>query len=205
MKTLPVNIEEFGFVEREEKNGEYIKNRCGRDFLYYALHYFYPSEFSPQKNNPQEIERKGIFGLSVPSWLAWTQAQFIHIPKLLASKNLTLSINGREINSFNQFARAILTPNGKNGAAAIDNVEKIVDSGDTVGIDIALGFGGLLDHIMFVYGYDTDNFYICDTHKAAGIEYTKLFEGNRYFMRLPKAEILKRWTRFGRVWEVKRK
>lgn len=205
MKTLPVNIDEFGFVEREKKNGEYVKNRCGRDFLYYTLHYFYPSEFNPQKNNPQEIEQKGIFGLSVPAWLAWTQAQFLRIPKLFAAKKLALTINGRKINNSNQFVRATLTPNKKNGATAINDIERIVDSGNVAGIDIAVGFGGLLDHVMFVYGYDTDNFYICDTHKAEGIDYIKLFEGERYFMRLPKAEILKRWTRFGRVWEVKRK
>jgi len=40
--SLPTNLDKFGFVEREKKNGKLVKNRCGRDFLYYTLHYYFP-------------------------------------------------------------------------------------------------------------------------------------------------------------------
>jgi hypothetical protein len=73
-----------------------------------------------------------------------------------------------------------------------------------VGINIGLKYGGLLDHVMFVYGYDAEVLYICDTHKVSILEYTKLFDNNRYFMKLSKEIIKKRWTKFSRVWELKK-
>ncbi len=73
MEHLPLDIKNFGFVQREICNGITVKYKCGRDFLYYALHFLLPSKFNPETNNPQEIDRNHFFGLTVPVWLAWTQ------------------------------------------------------------------------------------------------------------------------------------
>jgi hypothetical protein len=87
---------------------------------------------------------------------------------------------------------------------AITKVEKAIDNDSVVGIDISLGLGGLLDHVMFVYGYDEDAFYVCDTHAVAGLEYIRVSSVAGHFMKLPKDVVRKRWTRFGRVWELKK-
>ena len=62
--------------------------------------------------------------------------------------------------------------------------------------------GGLLDHVMFVYGYDADNLYIFETTETP-IEYERLPGEFPHIMKLSKYEIRKRWTKFGRLWEVK--
>jgi hypothetical protein len=105
---LPTDIKKFGFVEREIVNGKPLKNRCGRDFLYYALHYIYPEDFNPTNNNPEQIEAKGLFGIPVPAMFAWTQIQFIHLPEFLKSKSLSLEINNNLINSFWDFFKSML-------------------------------------------------------------------------------------------------
>lgn len=81
--TLSINLDRFGFVNREKSGGKILKNRCGRDFLYYALHYLFPETYNPNALNPEEIERRRLFGARVPSWLAWLQAQFIKLPSFL--------------------------------------------------------------------------------------------------------------------------
>lgn len=182
--------------------GKTVTNRCGRDFLYYGLHYYFPSKFNPAHLNPLEIERRGLFGLQLPSWLMWTQLQFMRLPGYLASNGITLVMNGREIRSFPRLVAAILFSR-VSYKQAIQDIERAVDEGRAVGVDISLGYGGLLDHVMFVYGYDSDNLYVCDTHQVPILEYTKLTTDNRYFMKLPKAVVRKRWTRFNRVWELK--
>ena len=85
---------------------------------------------------------------------------------------------------------------------ALTEVEKSIDAGSAVGIDIAVGMGGLLDHVMFVYGYDADNLYIFETTETP-IEYERLPGEFPHIMKLSKYEIRKRWTKFGRLWEVK--
>ena len=111
MKNLPINLDTFGFVEREKNNsGKYILNRCGRDFLYYALHYFFPEKYNHLVNNPQYIQKHNIFGLSVHPWFAWTLLQFIYVPKLLTKQNLKLFINDEPIDSFLDFYRVLLKP-----------------------------------------------------------------------------------------------
>ena len=77
MRHLPINSTNFGFVDREKIKGKRVTNRCGRDFLYYVLHYFYPEQFNALYNNPLEIEQKKIFGFPVPSGLSFLQIQFL--------------------------------------------------------------------------------------------------------------------------------
>jgi len=46
MKTLPLSLEKIGFVQREKKkDGSTVIYRCGRDFFYYALHFYFPEKF----------------------------------------------------------------------------------------------------------------------------------------------------------------
>ena len=203
MKTLPKPIEQIGFVEREKDNGKSVKNKCGRDFLYYALNYYLPEKFNPQELSPTAIERKKLFGLHLPSGLMWTQLQFLKLPSFLRQNGLVLSINNRKIDSFISFFVAILFSR-LYISDALQKVEEAVNKGKVSGIDIGLKFGGLLDHIIFVYGYDEEALYVLDTHKVPMLEYTKLTDDNRHFMKLPKEVIKKRWTRFGRVWEMEK-
>lgn len=205
-KTLPVSIDQIGFVEREEYNGEPIKNRCGRDFLYYTLNYYYPDIHNPQKGNPSDIESRGLFGLRVPSWFVWTFLSFIRVPNYFKSLGLVIEINNRKVDSFWQFLRAVLFTPMSSGDVGIELVEKSINDGKAVGIDIAVALWGLVDHVMFVYGYDENNLYVLDTHFVNQIGYEKITPNDepRFLMKLPKKMILEKWTRFNRVWVVQR-
>jgi hypothetical protein len=203
MKNLPINIDKFGFVEREKIDSKHVTNKCGRDFLYYGLHYYFPTKFNPENINPITIDSKRLFGFKLPSWMMWTQLQFFYLPNYLKENNVKLSINEKEIKSFLDFVIAILFSRMTN-EKAIKTVEMLVDSGVAVGIDISLKYYGLLDHVMFVYGYDEDNFYVFDTHHVHLLEYHRMTTDNRFYMRLPKSIVTNRWSKFGRVWELKR-
>ncbi len=135
----------------------------------------------------------------------WTQLQFIYLPKLLFKLNLQLLINGKSINTFGNFFTAIVLPQKSNTDQKIKEIENAVDAGHVSGIDLSLGLGGLLDHILFVYGYDVENLYVFDTHQVPKLEYEKITEDGRYIMKIPKYIIKKHWSIFERVWEVKKK
>ena len=203
MKTLPVDIEKFGFVEREKVGSKTLTNRCGRDFLYYTLHYYFPDKFNPQGLNPHEIEAQKLFGFRLPSWLMWIQLQFFNLAKYLKSNNVKLFINEKEIGSFLNFFSANLFSR-ITYERAIEKIEQSINNGTATGIDIGLRYGGLLDHVIFVYGYDDDFLYVFDTHQVGILEYSKLTDDNRYFMKLPKTVVKERWNRFARVWEIKK-
>jgi len=204
MINLPIDIKKFGFVEREKINGKFLKNRCGRDFLYYALHYYYPEVFNPSCNNPEEIESKRLFGKSIPALFAWTQLQFMYLPKFLKSKSLSLKINNQQINSFKDFFSAIIFSR-ITFEEGISKIEKGVREDKVIGIDIAMAFAGLLDHMLFVYGYDEDFYYVCDTRKVPLIKYVKVTETDDvYYMKISKKEIKKRWKKFSRIWEIEK-
>ncbi len=204
MKTLPINIKTFDFVEREWVSGKKINNKCGRDFLYYCLHYYFPEKFNKNLNNPLMIDQKKLFGLPVNAKFAGLMIQFSKVPVLFEKLGLLLSINSREIKTFKDFIFAILRANKQSAENAIKEVEKNLDQGLVVGMDISIKFFGLMDHVMFVYGYDENNIYVFDTHQVSGLEYVKITEDNRYIMKLPKDIVIKRWTKFGRVWIVKK-
>ena len=193
----------MGLWREKNNSGKYILNRCGRDFLYYALHYFCPKKYNPLIYNPQYIQKHNTFGLSIHSWFAWTLLQFIYVPRLLARQNLKLFINNKPIKSFFDFYKVILKPSKITAAQRIQDVEFAVDKDFVPGIDISLGLGGLMDHVMFVYGYDEDNLYIFDTRKIKKLEYEKITNDNRFFMKLPKSVIQKRWSIFSRIWIIK--
>jgi|TARA_Y100000310_G_scaffold162451_1_gene162429 ABC-type glycerol-3-phosphate transport system substrate-binding protein len=200
--SLPGDLESFGFVTREKVNGRTIINKCGRDFLYYALNYYKPDIFNPSKYNPIQIDKEHLFGIPMPAMFAWTQLQFIYIPQLLRKYNLELSINGKKITNFLEFLLAIMIPSFQ----SIDKVlQKVIDNVDgkiVTGIDISIGIGGLLDHVLFVYGYDDGYLYVIDTHQLEKLEYKKIGSGNNYLMKLSKDIVRKRWGPFGRVWSI---
>ncbi len=200
---MPVELENISFVTREKVVGQSVKNRCGRDFIYYGLNYYLPQKFNNKTINPQEIEKERLFGLRLPSWLMWTQLQFLWLPSYLKENGLILFINNKKVYSYFSFVSSVLFSR-INLNKAMEKVRSGIDEGSVVGIDIGLKYGGLLDHIVFVYGYDDEAFYVCDTHKVPMLEYEKITADDKYFMKLPEGVIKKRWTRFGRVWELKR-
>lgn len=201
MTNLQINLDTFGFVQREKCNGVTVKNKCGRDFLYYALTYYLPSKFNQNLINPEQINKQSIFGLSLPAAFAWTMLQFIKMPKFLKKHSLVLSINKVKVSNFIDFIRAMLFSRISYDEA-INLIENNISQGRTVGLDIALRFQGLEDHVMFVYGYYAENFYVFDTHKVSILNYEKITDDERYIMKISRDEVRKRWKRFGRVWEV---
>lgn len=202
MINLPIDLNSFGFVQREKNNGSIVKNKCGRDFLYYVLHYLLPTRFNANFNNPEQIESRRLFGFSVPpSYFSWTQLQFYNLPVFLKENNLILKINKRVIYSFLDFISAILFSRISYNEA-INIIETNIKNGKVIGIDIGLKFYGLMDHVMFVYGFDEEYLYVFDTHKVPYLEYEKTTNDARYIMKLSRIEAKKRWTRFGRVWEI---
>ena len=74
----------FSIPIREEINGKTLSNKCGRDFLYFALHFYHPSVFNTDNLSPLKLDQKKLLGTSVPSWLAWTQVQFKNTAAFLA-------------------------------------------------------------------------------------------------------------------------
>jgi len=204
MKTLPINLNAFDFIEREYINGKKILNKCGRDFLYYSLHYYFPDKFNKNINNPLLIDKNKIFGFPVKAGFAWLMIQFFKVPALFKELGLSLSINGKQVKTFRNFATSIISPSKKLAEEAMHEVEKVIDIGSVAGIDISISLWGLIDHVVFVYGYDENSLYVFDAHQVSGLEYEKITEDNRYIMKISKDIIKKRWTRFGRVWVVKK-
>jgi hypothetical protein len=201
MKNLPINLNTFGFVQREKLGNVTIKYKCGRDFVYYALNYYFPSEFNQNVNNPKQIDRENIFGLSVPTAFSWSMLQFVKMPRLLNKYLLILRINKRKVDSFWNFIVAMIFSRISHDKA-INLIENSIDRGNVVGVDIALRFQGLEDHIMFVYGYDEDNLYVFDTNKIPVLEYEKITDDEKFIMKLPRRVIKERWKKFSRVWEI---
>ncbi len=202
---LPINLDTFGFVQREKNKGISVRNKCGRDFLYYALHYYAPQQFNQNINNPEQIDSKKLFGVNFKgaysALFAWTQIQFFKLPMFLKSLGFRLEVNKLKVNNFFKLVYVLLFSRMKY-EDGIKMIESRVDTGKVSGVDIALKFGGLLDHVMFVYGYDEENLYVFDTHQLSMLEYEKLTPDNRFYMKLPKVIIQKRWKRWSRVWSI---
>lgn len=201
MSTLHVDPSQIGFVEREKKNGEHVSNKCGRDFLYFALNFYDPEKFNPQNLNPIEIDTRGFFGVPMPAQFAWTQLQFAKAPEFLKANGCSLIINDVLVQSYLDFVKAILFSR-KQLHLALAEVENAIDNNIPCGIDISLGLKGLLDHVVFVYGYDEKYFYIVDTHDVSKLQYEQLDSAYPFLFKLSRQVIQDRWTIFGRVWKV---
>jgi len=204
---LAIDLNTFGFVLREkDSKGRTVRNRCGRDFLYYVLHHYDPSTFSPTKLYPTEIERKRIFGIKLPAILIWTGLTFKKIPTLFKERNLDLRINDLVINSYWDLMKAITFVKPRPFNESMSIIRNQINTGNVAGIDISIRLGGLVDHVMFVYGYDNENLYVLDTNMVDGLEYEKITSESdpRFIMKLPFSVIEKRWTRWNRVWVVRK-
>lgn len=203
---LPVDLATFGFAQREKNGERTVKFRCGRDFLYYALHYYKPAVYNPQDLPPKKIEDERLFGMKLPWWLMWTSLQFIRLFPLLRGEGLDLSINGKAIQNWPAFFLCFVAPRRITAEKAMSIVEHSIDRGEVSGIDISLGLFGLVDHVMFVFAYDADYLYVFDTQKLEKLEYIKITpdDDQRFVLKLPREVIKKRWTHFGRVWTIAR-
>ncbi len=204
MVNLSRPLEAFGFVERESKNGKQLSFKCGRDFLYYALNFYFPEKFNATAISPSEIDRRKLFGIVVPKYLAWTQLQFLRMPYLLKKNGLALSINNRKISSYlrfvfwNLFSRISYED-------AMQQIEQCVRENKACAIDVPVSkkLLNLLDHVMFVYGYDDEYLYVFDTLTVPYVRYERLRHDVHYY-RLSKKIIEGNWSIFGRVWKVSR-
>lgn len=202
MRTLQKTQTGTGFIEREkDSEGEYIPNKCGRDFLYFALNHYFPTSFNPQALSPEKIDDKKLFGTPVPPSLAWTQIQFSNAPKYLKEQGLQLQINDQKIDGYSDFVRAILFSR-KQLDEALQDVTRAVDANIACGIDVSLGMQGLLDHVIFVHGYDEDYLYVVDTHNVPQLGYEQVDPRYPFLFKLSKQVVAERWTAFGRVWKV---
>jgi len=203
MKTLKKSISEIGWVGREQNNGKTVANKCGRDFLYLALNYLHPEKYNASRNNPTGIDAKRLFGFTVPPYLAWTQIQFFNIATLLKRESTELKINNEPIESYFSFAWGNLFSR-ISYEDGLKRIEACVDLDTPCAIDISVGSGllVLLDHVMFVYGYDEENLYVVDTLTVPIVGY-ELIDEKAHLYKLPKSIIRSRWSKFGRVWEMR--
>ena len=112
--------------------------------------------------------------------------QFFKVPALFDKLKLSLLINDRQIKTFKDFLICIVNPSKRSAEEAIKDVEQAINSNFAAGIDISIGFWGLWNHVLFIYGYDGDNLYVFDTQKIPVLEYEKITEDSRYVMKLPK-------------------
>ena len=88
---------------------------------------------------------------------------------------------------------------------AMDSLETNIKSNVACAIDIPVEKKKfvLLDHVMFVYGYDQENVYVFDTLTVPGLEYERVRNDIHYF-KLPRRDIEKNWCLFGRVWRIEK-
>jgi len=203
--SLQIDLEKFGFIEREFINGRKVSNRCGRDFLYYVLNFYFPNEFNPKICGPVEIEKMKLFGLPTSSSLVWTCLPFYKVPKMLFERELFLEINNSPIRSFADFVKAIILPKHLSTEKILKIVEASIDENRACGIDILIPGKLFMNHVLFVLGYDEEYLYVADTHKVDKLDYEKLTakNDNRFIMKLSKEAIQKAESRFSRVWVVK--
>lgn len=202
---LKIDLDRFGFVTREISNGKIVKNRCGRDFFYYALNFLFPDEFNPTTNNPVILEQGRTFGYPVESTYVWTGLSLMRIPALLKARGKRLLVNRTDVVSFIGLLRALWCPRRLAFEDGIEMMQSEIRNGNPVGLDIGVSAWGLMDHVMFVYGFDESSVYVFDTHKVPQLDYEKLTPAgdDRFIMRLPRSVIRRGWTRFARIWVIK--
>lgn len=203
---MPIDTETFGFFHREHHYGREVQNRCMRDFLCYSLEYYVPEHFGPDSISPKIVEKKNLFGLKLPENFMWTGLHLKYVPTLLSTYGLKLKINNKLVPSWWVCFTCLVNPRPISVDHAISILEHCVDNGKTSAIDVTFKKYGVDNHVMFVFGYDDDNFYVFDTHYVDDIGYTKVTGHNdrRMIMRLPKEKVREKWTRRARVWVVEK-
>lgn len=202
--TLDRPLESFGFVERERRNGKQLHFKCERDFLYFALNFYSPETFNATACNPEAIDRERLFGTPVPKYLAWTQIQYFDMPAFLRRQGLVLYINNWRIDSYFDLMSALVFSRLPL-SEAMHALEESIKNNVACAIDIPIDRKKfvLLDHVMFVYGYDEQYVYVLDTLTVPGLAYERVRNDLHYF-RLPRTVIETNWCLFGRVWRVEK-
>ena len=207
MIKLPVQLEHFGFVAREhDNNGRIKKNRCGRDALYYVLHYYFPDAFSPKALNPEAIEKKRIFGFKIPDWFPFYSGTALSkTPAILKGLGISTFANGKLLKTGFEFFDACLFRNKKErlGFGRVkEEIAGFLTKGVACVIDLPAPEVGLfMNHVLFVYGIDEAYLYVIDTHKLSCFEYENADEEEgRYFMRFPLQDVERRWHQGGVLW-----
>lgn len=80
---------------------------------------------------------------------------------------------------------------------------KSISRGTVIGIDFSIKWFGLVDHVLFVYGYDEENYYVFDTLQLPQLPYEKLTnKGDAFYMKLPKQAVYERLRPISRIWTV---
>jgi hypothetical protein len=205
---LLIDINNFGFIVRENgKDGKQKKNRCGRDALYYVLHYYYPDTFSPKDLSPERIENLRMFGFKIPEWFpVFSGVAVSRVPKVLKNFNIRVFANNKPVNGAIDFLGRILSHKKMSFDSVLELLKKGIENGNAFVIDISAyeaGFG--VDHAMFVYGIDDNYAYVIDSHKLAFFEYEKILEDeNKYLMRFPLSKLKNRWEKRGILWMFKK-
>lgn len=97
MKHLPIDSNNWEFVTREkDPAGKTVIFRCGRNFLYYALHYYHPQIFNLALGGPQALEAT-IGKRTVPTWLLFSALHLRQLPAILLQHNLLLHIDTQPV------------------------------------------------------------------------------------------------------------
>lgn len=196
-----INLQNFGFVQREKKNNRIVKNRCLRDFLYYVLHYYFPEVFNPDFITPQVIEDIRLFGFKIPEYLPAGGAQYSGIAKLLRAYKLKLELNGKKIQNKKDFLKYFIFKRGISYDNLIKLIKEYLKNNIACGIDVPIKL--LYDHIIFVYKIDKANIYLIDTHKSSYVNYKKISKNKNKFLMAYKLEDLKKdWDFRGLLWAV---
>jgi hypothetical protein len=196
---LPIDIEKFDFYEREKNSdGSFVKNKCWRDYFYYALTYLEPEKFNTQVCPPTVLE--GMLGFRFSPVLAWTMLQFVRHQEFLKQHDITLSVNYKKVNSWFNFFWYVITNlyvSNPQKVRLVEYAKQQVRVNNAVGLDIGMNYLNTLDHVMFVQGFDDEFFYIFDTRTIPGINYEKIYSQYPIYkiaIKEVKRKILRVWV-----------
>lgn len=82
-------------------------------------------------------------------------------------------------------------------------IAKSISRGTVIGIDISIKWLGLVDHVLFVYGYDEKHYYVFDTLQLPYLPYEKISnDPETFYMKLPKQAVYDRLRPISRIWTV---
>ncbi|MDO8620127.1 MAG: hypothetical protein Q7R64_02150 [bacterium] len=207
MTQLPIQLERFGFVAREcDSDGRLKKNRCGRDALYYVLHYYFPDTFSPTKLCPEKIEKGRLFGFKIPDWFPFYSGTALgKVPEVLKRLGVTTFANTTLLKTRFDFFNTCLFRKKKERVPfenAKQEIRMFLEKGTACVIDLpAPEVGPFMNHVLFVCGIDEAFLYIIDTWQLPCFEYEKVdAKAERYFMRFPLHAVENRWNKGGVLW-----
>ena len=203
--SLVINPDTFTLVDREESTDGYIvPNKCGRDFLFYALQFFRPKEFgcSCMYEHPYDLEPR--LGMMVSSRFAWTCLQFYSTPKFLKQRNLYWYINKKPIESCIDVLRMSILGICTNPLFTFDSeIKTSLNNNEVVGIHFCYEYLRR-SHVMFVAGIDDDYLYVCDTHAVVNLPFSiqqiPTTKNKGVLARIAIDDLITHWTPRTQIW-----